>query len=69
MSTYLKNTQFSRIGIMQADGTMLVLGPREEVDASKVDLEDPQLVRMMSKGYVAIRGGEKTASKEKKKSN
>jgi len=54
------------VGIMQGDGTMLVLGPREEVDASSVNLEDPQLKRMMSKGYVAIREGEKKAAEGKR---
>ncbi len=66
MSVNLKNTQFSRVGILQGDGTMLVLEPREEVDASNVNLEEPHLTSMLSKGYVAIREGGKTAAEGKK---
>ena len=62
MPSYLKNMQFSRVGIMQGDGTMVVLGPREEVDASKVNLEEPHMKSLLSKGYLIIRDKQRKGS-------
>ncbi len=67
MASYLKNMQFSRVGIMQGDGTMVVLGPREEVDASQVNLEEPHVKSLLGKGYLSIRDKQRKGSEAEAK--
>jgi hypothetical protein len=62
MTSYLKNQLFSPLGILFGDGNMLYLRPRELVEVNNLDMDDANLKNMLSKGYVAIRGGEITVN-------
>lgn len=53
---HIKNQQFQKTAVKCKDGKMLHLRSRQEVDISKVELDEVHLKTMLDRGHVAMRG-------------
>lgn len=60
---HIKNQQFQQTAVKCKDGSMLHLRSRQEVDVSKLELDEDHLQSMLNEGYVALRGKRGTSDK------
>ncbi len=60
---YIKNQQFQRTAVKCKDGSMLHLRSRQEVDVSKVKLDEDHLKTMLERGHLAMREARATSAK------